>query len=187
MGDITTVRRIAHAVTDSGLAVQTAFLEPAGPLADFGPPAVGKPVVVSVDGDQARLREGGRFGGRRIWPCRRGSMSCGRASQALTMHSVEDKGKVNLTCRPNSDTNRQDADRLLGLVVGHLGRVGVEGADRMAIVGDGTAWTANGLDLLAKASSVALRRFAGNPDRDRPVEHLYNMADLRPGWGRDGA
>jgi hypothetical protein len=178
------IRRIVYAVADVGLQVRTDLFDRTAHTEDPAIRVAGRRLVVSTDGGRVRLREGGRHGRRRKKTGRRGFHACWREPKALTIYTVDERGRLDSACTPIIDATMHDADGVFALIVGYLRLLGAEQAELIALVADGAHWIWNRHDQLAQALGIAPARVVGIVDYYHAVEHLQTVAELRPGWSR---
>ena len=172
--EIKTVRTIAYRYA------ARARLEQQVDHAAFTDSVAGRRVVVSSDGGRIRLRETKR--GPKTPKGRRRYTGAWREPKVLIVYVVNAEGKREASFAPFIDATLKGPDAVFALLRSYLQRLAITQADHVLFIADGAPWIWKRVPLLVQALGLAAEQVHELLDFYHAVQHLGQVAALRPDW-----
>lgn len=172
--DTKTVRTIAYRYA------ARARLEQQVDHAAFKDSVAGRRVVISSDGGRIRLRETKR--GPKTTKGRRRYTGAWREPKVLIVYVVDAEGKREASFAPVIDATLKGPDAVFALLRIYLQRLAITQADHVLFIADGAPWIWKRVPLLVQALGLAAAQVHELLDFYHAVQHLGQVAALRPDW-----
>ena len=137
-------------------------------------------IAVGIDGGRINIRtpKKGRIGKNAV---RHGFHTNWREPKMFTIYALDEEGDKQKNSPAFCDGTIAGPDEIFDLLAAELFRNGAQDARELVFLGDGAPWIWNRLDSLTKQLGLPDVKVHKILDFSHAVQHLYTIADLRPG------
>ena len=179
--DADTVRRLAYALADEGLARRQQALQTGQPVPGSEDLDVrGKRVVVTFDGGRLRTRTARK--GRRRSNGYHSFETEWRMPRLLVIYIIDEHGRAQRQESPLYDGVLTSATQLWTLLQGHLQALHIEKAQQVIFIADGACEHWNDRSSFIQTLGLSSDQVVEVLDWAHAVEHLTYVADACKGW-----
>lgn len=177
------VERISNQVAERGLAYRD--FQSVEVAAGFcGVAAVGKRLVISVDGGRVRTRVEKKKG-RKKRNGRRGYRGEWREPKAFTIYEIDEQGRKKREGLIEYDATMGNADAIFHRLAVSLRRIGAHLASEWVFVADGADWIWDRVPQLIAVVGYTQGQVTEVLDYYHAIEHLHGLVEEFSGWSED--